>query len=493
MARALRALTSLVVAGAVLMPAAAQQGGGGATRAAPAAASELLVGAQGLTLYPRWNKAFPPVAQLQAGQRLRVLRELGAWKQVQVQAEGDDTGPTTSGWIWCDLPPVLRTTSLTLPVAASPTTSGLVVKGFSPQAYARLRGTDTAALVALTERMVAFEGFARFLAEDPVPVAGPSSEPAPISAALMLSQGDSDRREALSARARRMAEARSASERLAALSGRQGQTLSSLEAAKQGLAGRGALEGDVAALLGEAGALTLGQGVAARLLAESPEVQDAALREYVSFVGLRLADHVPGGRNQWWFAVLDRDDVNAFSTAGGFVFVTDGAVRACDNEAQLAALLAHEMAHVAFGHALAALDVSRHQLMLQAAGDSLTEQLPETDPEALALVDELSVLGDELLSLTRKSFGHVVEHEADGLSIQVMQRAGYDPHEAVAVLRALARSPEEGRVGGRALGSHPPPVERLVYMRSVLADEQLLSVGSLNEARFRRYVPQPER
>jgi Zn-dependent protease with chaperone function len=454
---------------------------------APEAEDEetMVVGETGLALYPRWSKAFPPLAKLSPGETLQLLRDSGTWKHVQVMLD------PRKGWVYCETAPPAAGAKLDLPIAASPTTSGLVVKGFSPRHYALRSGVDDGAVQALMARPLDFERFAQFLAEDPVPVLGPNREPAPVSAALPTDTFADAKKAAMAARADRMSRASSASERLAALTGKAGKTVQGLEATKAGLAGRSALEGDLPGLLGEAGASTLGQGVAARILAETPELDDAALGEYVRFVGLRLADHVPGPSRDWWFAVLDSGQVNAWSTAGGFVFVTAAAVRACENEAQLAALLAHELAHVAYGHALASLGASSDRLIVEAARAALDDQLPEGDLRLVALVEDLEGLGDSLLAQTRNSFGHVLEHEADGLSLRILQGAGYDPHEAVRALTRIAASPDLGR--GRRLGSHPDPQERVLVMRSVLAEERMASEGSRNEARFRRHVPTPGR
>jgi Zn-dependent protease with chaperone function len=474
---------AVVIALMLAAPAlSAQQAG---AEADADAAETMLVGETGLALYPRWSKAFPPLAKLSPGETLELLRDSGTWKHVQVLLD------PRRGWVYCETAPPAAGAKLDLPIAASPTTSGLVVKGFSPRHYALRSGVDDGAVQALMTRPLDFERFARFLAEDPVPVLGPSREPAPVSAALPISTVADEKKAAFQARADRMSRASSASERLAALTGQAGRTVQGLEATKLGLAGRSALEGDLPGLLGEAGASTLGQGVAARILAETPELDDAALGEYVRFIGLRLADHVPGPSRDWMFAVLDSGQVNAWSTAGGFVFVTAAAVRACENEAQLAALLAHELAHVAYGHALAALGSSSDRLIVEAARAALDDQLPEGDPRLTALVEDLEGLGDALLAQTRSSFGHVLEHEADGLSLRILQRAGYDPHEAVNVLTRIAGSPDLGR--GRRLGSHPEPQERVMVMRSLLAEERMAPDGSRNEARFRRHVPTPGR
>jgi len=120
----------------------------------------LVVDAAGLTLYPRWNKAFKPLAELREGQKLQVLRERGAWKQVQVESSGQ------KGWVHCEVKAAAGPGGpLNLPIAASPTTTGLVAKGWSAETYARKSGTDTKKVGALMNRRLDAGRFERFIRE----------------------------------------------------------------------------------------------------------------------------------------------------------------------------------------------------------------------------------------------------------------------------------------------------------------------------------------
>ena len=126
----------------------------------PQQEQKLEVGDAGLKLYPRWNKAFRPLAELQGGEKLLVLRERGAWKQVEVEASGK------KGWIHCEVEKASASAGpLNLPIAASPTTTGLVAKGWSAETYARKSGTDTRKVNAIMNRALEAERFERFIRE----------------------------------------------------------------------------------------------------------------------------------------------------------------------------------------------------------------------------------------------------------------------------------------------------------------------------------------
>ncbi len=97
-------------------------------------ADQLEVGKNGLKLYPRWNKAFKPLAHLKEGEKLTVLRTLGSWRNVRSEPTGKE------GWVYCMIEREKGSSGgIHLSKAASPTMSGLVTKGWSDK-YAGRRG-----------------------------------------------------------------------------------------------------------------------------------------------------------------------------------------------------------------------------------------------------------------------------------------------------------------------------------------------------------------
>lgn len=445
--------------------------------AAPADAG-LVVGPGGLSLYPRWSKAFRPLAELAPGEELSVLTDHGAWRQVAVVSSG------AKGWVFCELAaPADAGHGLDLPLAASPTTSGLVVKGWSPRQYALRSGSDLDAVLALLGEPVDEAAFAAFLAEDPDPAAGPL--PAPD-----LHGGDVDARtQALGDRARRVAGRPDTSAGLGELPEGWSDTAQSLSRAKGRIAGRAGLGGDLFTLIDEQDEFQLGQGVAARVLHERPRSDDRALEAYVGLVGQRLARHVAGAPPACRFVLLAGDEVHACSAPGGFVFVTEGAVAACHDEAELASLLAHELAHLSLRHAVATLSQGKGRLMSSDALASLDEQLPPGDPRLKALIEELHDLGDSLYAATQRPFAHKVEHEADFEALAILARAGYDPRAARDLLARVAASGD----GGPRLPSHPDPAERVMALDLRLAEMKVPAGVRRNAARFAAHVAPAKR
>ena len=94
----------------------------------------------------------------------------------------------------------------------------------------------------------------------------------------------------------------------------------------------------------------VGYKTAARILGSTPLVNDQELTRYVNLVGKALAANSPGQSYNWTFGIIQTEDINAFAAPGGYIFVTKGLLRQLTNEDQLAAVLAHEIAHVRFKH-----------------------------------------------------------------------------------------------------------------------------------------------
>ena len=105
----------------------------------------------------------------------------------------------------------------------------------------------------------------------------------------------------------------------------------------------------------------LGRAVAAKILSEYDLLENDALTDYVNRVGLTVAIHSdkPYTYGGYHFAVLDTEEINAFACPGGLIFITSSMVDALTNEEELAAVLAHEVAHVSHRDGVASIKKSR--------------------------------------------------------------------------------------------------------------------------------------
>jgi len=155
---------------------------------------------------------------------------------------------------------------------------------------------------------------------------------------------------------------------------------------------------------------------------------NAPLQQYVNEVGQRLAkaSHRPG--LEYHFLVVDSPDVNAFALPGGYIYITHGILAHLNSEAELAAVLGHELGHVTARHSV-------QQLTAATAANVGATILQIFVPETRAGLGDLAVnvLGGALLS----GYGREHELEADRLGAEYLARAGYDPQAMVKVVGVL--------------------------------------------------------
>jgi predicted Zn-dependent protease len=163
------------------------------------------------------------------------------------------------------------------------------------------------------------------------------------------------------------------------------------------------------------------------VLARYGMVDNALLQALVTRVGKVLAANSRRPDLDWHFTVLDRPEVDAFSLPGGYVYVTRGILAYLNSEAELAAILAHEIGHITAGH------VPRQQTTLATTG------LPET-LDAILLTGAAGRSSPHDLAMPwRIDYGVDNELEADRLGVRYLSKVGYSPQAMVEVMAALNR------------------------------------------------------
>ncbi len=217
----------------------------------------------------------------------------------------------------------------------------------------------------------------------------------------------------------------------------------------------------------------IGRGVAALILAQYPVYHNDTLTNYLNEVGQSVAVYSdrPETYAGYHFAVLDSAEINALAAPGGFIFVTRGLLRRCANEDGLAAVLAHEVGHVAAKHGLQSIQKSRLIEAFTIIGQTAAERYGSEQLSQLTTLFE-GALGDVVDTLIIRGYDRKYEYEADALALKYTAAAGFAPQGLADFLRALAGAgaSEQGRGWFKP---HPAPSQRLERASSAAA-----SVGS---------------
>jgi len=197
--------------------------------------------------------------------------------------------------------------------------------------------------------------------------------------------------------------------------------------------------------------MKMGKDSASEVEAVSKLITDPLITTYINELGQYLVrnsdSHVP-----FTFKVIDSDEVNAFALPGGFFFINYGLILAADNEAELAGVMAHEIAHVAACHA--ARSRTRGQLLNFVS----VPLMVVGGPLGSALYEALSVATPIMLMTFSRRF----ESEADFLAVQYLYKAGYDPQALAGFLErisSLESTPDDPVT--KAFSSHPEMVHRI--------------------------------
>jgi len=198
--------------------------------------------------------------------------------------------------------------------------------------------------------------------------------------------------------------------------------------------------------------IRVGQQVAANLLGVAPLVKDDALQQYVNQVGRWVA--MQSGRPElpWHFGVVESADVNAFAAPGGYVLITRGLYASLSDEAELAGVLGHEIAHVTERHHI---ELMRKTALLD-EGRKAAEKKLKDDKEAL--LKRLVGNGAEIFA---RRLDQGAEFEADRQGVALAARAGYSPYGLPAVLQKIASVAKEDDRVQLLYKTHPSPGERL--------------------------------
>ncbi|MGH9752135.1 MAG: M48 family metallopeptidase [Blastocatellia bacterium] len=205
--------------------------------------------------------------------------------------------------------------------------------------------------------------------------------------------------------------------------------------------------------------VAIGRQLAAEVDRSSKLVNDPIITEYVNRIAQNLVLH-SDSKVPFTIKVIDSEDVNAFALPGGFLYVNRGLLEAADNEAEVAGVIAHEIAHVAARHG-----------MEQASKGELFNYL------SIPLIFLGGIGGYAIqqgvglvVPLTFLKFSRGAEKEADRLGAQYMWASGYDPNALITFFEKLqAKNKKKPGTLSKVFSTHPLTGDRITEVRELVA------------------------
>jgi beta-barrel assembly-enhancing protease len=224
-----------------------------------------------------------------------------------------------------------------------------------------------------------------------------------------------------------------------------------------------------------------GRMLAAEVDKEAKFIDDPIITEYVNRVGQNIVLH-SDAKIPFTIKVIDSDEVNAFALPGGFFYVNKGLILAADNEAELAGVMAHEIAHVCARHAMEnerkmqVLDYGLLAGMILGGG----------------IIGNVLYNGGGLIEgMAFLKFSRGAEEEADKLGIQYMWAAGYDPNAMATMFEKLeAKNKKKPGTISKLFATHPAPPDRRAAAIALAArfperDEYVISSSEFQRVKNR--------
>lgn len=233
----------------------------------------------------------------------------------------------------------------------------------------------------------------------------------------------------------------------------------------------------------------LGQEVSRVLLKNASIYNAKEVQRYVGSVGMWLAQHTMRPDIPWRFTVIRDDSFNAFATPGGYIYITTGTLEQLSSEAELAGVLAHEIAHVVEKHHLAAIQKEAKVGMVADLARFLKDSDGDSNNNTVMLGDQS--LENKLLTTVQDIYSDGLaredEIEADSMGMVIAARAGYDPMAYIEVLQKIDAHHDDGAFWQSFSKRHPSAESRLEELEST-ADRLTQIQGKELSQRYRNML-----
>lgn len=230
-------------------------------------------------------------------------------------------------------------------------------------------------------------------------------------------------------------------------------------------------------LISESMEINMGKEIDQGLRMEYGFYDDLQLNAYVAQIGQQMVPHCHRPHLEYHFAILDTPVENAFAAPGGYIYITRGLMAMLNSEAELAAVIGHELGHVNARHSARQLTRSILFTLGIVVASELSKDFRKIAP--------ISLIATQLLFL---KYSRSDEYQADALGVEYSVKIGYSAHEMVNFFASLQRL-TESKGGARIpnfLSTHPLTPRRIERVKELLQTEEYIGAGSLSQLKVER-------
>ncbi len=222
-------------------------------------------------------------------------------------------------------------------------------------------------------------------------------------------------------------------------------------------------------LVSQEEAKTMGLNYSKQIEKEMGEsVKDEQLQAYVNSVGQKIAAVSHNPTYGFSYKAIDHNSVNAFALPGGYIYITTGLLKELNSEAQLAAVLGHETAHVTARHIESQITNS---------------YIMSIGVNALGSANSAAgSLGEIVASLQSMSFSRADEKQADAVGLGYMVKAGYTPNGMIETMEILQKQSNSRTI--EFFSTHPSPENRIGLLKEEIFNNRYSTNGKIGKEEY---------
>lgn len=227
----------------------------------------------------------------------------------------------------------------------------------------------------------------------------------------------------------------------------------------------------------------IGRAVAANILTKySLWNGSASLTAYLNNIcaAITINSPRPDVFNGYHVAILNSNEINAFATSGGHIYITRGLINAANTEDTLASVIAHEVAHIQLKHGIKAIKNSRITQAILVTGTSAAGAAAGLNVNQLTDILNESV-GEIVHTLVNSGYSQTQEFEADNTAMSLMADAGYNPSNLIEMLKSLSKVQTAGSGFGK---THPTPAQRITNAEKTVMNYNVANNNASRQPRF---------